>query len=250
MTKKILLAALLFTGMVSIPGVKAQLLTQTNAQLGDLILGFETTGGGGTKNLLVDLGSVTNEAELISLDLNLKSDLTNAFGSGYAANVSYGLYSVTSSKEIYASGPTNQAEGYPLQSSSTAANQKIAFQNFLANFNTDGINGQKTTHGVYENTSEIYSWTYYTPSEGAFLNANYTDIEVPIGSTEDLFAQPTGSSANYGIFTDLSFTVSDAGLLTVAAVPEPSVRGLLGLGILLLGMASCRRKILSFPHRS
>ena len=241
--KSFLLAGLILTGIVYIPGARAQLLTQTNAQLGDLILGFETTGGGGTKDLLIDLGSATNTAELLSLNLNLKSDLTNAFATNYASTVSYGLYSVTTNKVIYASGPANLANGgYQLESSSSASLQKTAFQDLFGEFNNDGLSGQTSTHGVYEATTETYTWGSFNPSSGAFNNNFYGNIESAIGTTSDLYVQPLGSSSSYGTFTDLAFTVSNLGLLTVAAVPEPSTYALFGLGVLLF-VITYRRSI-------
>ena len=154
------LAALILAGILSIPGAQAQLLTQTNAQLGDLILGFETTGGGGSTNLLIDLGSVTNTAQLLGLNLNLSSDLTTAFGTNWTLpttntnSVSYGLYSVTSSKVIYASGAANLVNGgYQLESSSAAATQKNDFVELAGTFNGDGVINHTTASGVYEGKS-------------------------------------------------------------------------------------------------
>jgi hypothetical protein len=243
--KKFLLAALLLTGIAFLPGARAQLV-QTNASYGDLMLGFETTGGSGSTNLVIDLGtgSATNASVLlasIGSGLNLNSDLIAAFGTNYASMVSYGLYSVTSSKEIFASGLTTQTQGYALESSSGAGIQKTDFANFFGLFNNNGVlPGDITTHGVLMTTSTQYSWTYYTPNNAAFQNANYTNIEVPVGSTASLFAQPTGSSG-YGTFDNLNFTVSTLGVLSVAAVPEPGTYALFVLGALVLFFALRRR---------
>jgi hypothetical protein len=91
---------------------------------------------------------------------------------------------------------------------------------------------------VLESTATTYSWTYYTPNNGAFQNANYANIEVPVGSTADLFAQVTGSSGN-GVNTGLAFTVNGSGNLS--AVPEPSTYALFGLGALLFFSTYRRR---------
>jgi len=208
--------------------------------VGDLILGFETTGGGGSTNLLVDLGSVTNTAQLLSLNINLNSDLVTAFGTNWASTVSYGLYSVTSGKEIYASGTPNLVNGgYQLESSSAAATQKNDFVELEGDFNGDGVIPHTTTYGVYESESETYSWGSFTPAVGAFQNANYPSIDLPIGSTADLYAQVTGSSSSYGTNTGLAFTVNSSGNLS--AVPEPSTYLLFGFGALLLSIAYRRK---------
>lgn len=239
MKKTLLTAAIVLTGLAAFNSAQAQQFTQTNSGLGDLILGFENTGGGGSTNLLVDLGSVTNTSALDSLNINLNSDLISAFGTNWASTVSYGLYSVTSAKEIYASGPTNQGQGYQLESSSTAATQKTDFQNLTVLFNNNGVVGQTTAFGVLESVATTYSWGYFTPAEGAFNNANYTSIDIPIGSDAILFAQPTGSSSHYGTNSGLEFTVSGSG--QVSSVPEPATYALFGLGALLLGIAYRRR---------
>ena len=242
MKKKFLTAVIALTGIAAFSTLHAQQFTQTNAVVGDLILGFETTGGGGSTNLLVDLGSVTNTAQLLSLNINLNSDLVTAFGTNWASTVSYGLYSVTSSKVIYASGAANLVNGgYQLESSSSAATQKNDFVELAGTFNGDGVINHTTASGVYEGKSETYSWGSFTPSSGAFNNNNYASIDLGIGSTADLYAQPTGSSSSYGSFTGLAFTVSNLGLLTVAAVPEPSTYALFALGGLVLLVASRRR---------
>jgi hypothetical protein len=238
MKKTLLTAVIALTGLAAFTTAHAQQFTQTNATYGDLILGFETTGGGGSTNLLVDLGSVTNTAQLVSLNINLSSDLVTAFGTNWASTVSYGLYSVTSGKEIFASGPTTQTQGYALESSSGAGIQKTDFANFYGVFNNNGLVADTTAHGVLESTATTYSWTYYTPNNGAFQNANYANIEVPVGSTADLFAQVTGSSGN-GVNTGLAFTVNGSGNLS--AVPEPSTYALFGLGALLFFSTYRRR---------
>ena len=241
MKKTLLTAAIALTGLAAISTVQAQQFTQTNAVLGDLILGFETTGGGGSTNLVVDLGSVTNTAQLLSLNINLSSDLVTAFGTNWASTVSYGLYSVTSNKTIYASGATNLANGgYQLESSSSASIQKNQFADVLGNFNGDGVGGQTTTYGNYEIlANETYTWGAENPSSAAFLNNFYGNIESFIGSTSSLYAQPTGSSSSYGNNTGFSFTVDNSGNLS--AVPEPSTYALFGFGALLLVIAYRRQ---------
>ena len=219
-TKKAFLTAVIaLTGLAGLSTSHAQLYTQTNGVLGDLFLGFETTGGGGSKDLLFDLGSVTNTSVLDSLNVNLNSELISVFGTNYASTVSYGLYSVTSGKTIYASAPSTNTQGYLLESGGAAGVQKQDFANLLSTFNIDGnptSSNHTTTHGVYELVSETYSWGSFTPASGAFDNANYANIEVPVGSTAALFAQPLNTQGGNGTNDGLDFSISTNGVLTAS----------------------------------
>ena len=89
--KKTRIIIALTLGAALVSSINAQQYTQTNAQYGDLFLAFETTGGAGSKDLLIDLGSATNSTALASLNVNLNADLTSVFGANYSTNVSYGL---------------------------------------------------------------------------------------------------------------------------------------------------------------
>ena len=235
MKKSILTALVALLSIIAITSGRASTFVpnQTNAALGDLMLGFETTGGGGSKNLVIDLGSVTNTAALDSLNVNLYGDLTNTFGTNFASTVSYALYSVSTSKTIWASASNNVTTGYPLVSSGTAGTQKNDFANLLATYNADGFT-QTTSNGVYEGVSEQYSWGSFSPSSGAFNNANYANIDVAIGSTAKLFEMLTSTTGGNGIYYNVSFDVSSSGELTATAVPEPSTNAFMGIGVLAL----------------
>ena len=242
MKKSILTALVALLSIIAITSGRASTFVpnQTNAALGDLMLGFETTGGGGSKNLVIDLGSVTNTAALDSLNVNLYGDLTNTFGTNFASTVSYALYSVSTSKTIWASASNNVTTGYPLVSSGTAGTQKNDFANLLSTFNADGftqISG--CSYGVGEGVSELYSWGSFTPANGAFNNANYGNIDIPIGQTAKIFVQPTSTSGGNGTYVQKFFVGT-----TGDVVPEPSTYALLGVGALLL-VVFYRRRIQS-----
>jgi PEP-CTERM motif len=237
MKKQLLTAAIALTSLASFSTGHAQSFSQTNAALGDLILGFETTGGGSATNLLVDLGSTANIAALETLNFNLGSDLTTVFGSNWSNTVSYGFYSVNSSKQIYAGSANGQ--GYLQAGSGTQGVQKTAFSNLLQVFNNNGVSGQTTTDGVIETASTTYSWSYFTPGNGAFGNANYTSIESPIGSSQEIFKMLPSNTGGLGADTGLGFTVLSTG--QVAATPEPATYALFGIGALLLVIAYRRR---------
>jgi len=221
---------------------------QTNAALGDLMLGFETTGGGGSKNLVIDLGSVTNTTALNSLNVNLYSDLTNVFGVNYTNTVSYALYSVSSTKTIWASAvaTSNNTSGYPVSSASSQGSQKIAFGNLLSTYNNDGnptAPNQTTPNGVYELVSETYSWGSFTPSSQAFGSADYPNIDVPIGTTAALYEMIPSTGGGNGIYYNVSLNVSSAGALTAAAVPEPRTNAFLVIGMMALGYMTYKRRL-------
>jgi hypothetical protein len=245
MKKNLLLtAAIALTGFASLSTSQAQFVPNySNAQPGDLMLGFNVTGAAGSTNLVIDLGSVTNPNTL-DLTLNLNSDLTSVFGSNYASTVSYGVYSVDSSKDIFASGATNLPNGGYKEESSTSANTQVnAFSSFEGNYNSAGLGSQTTTYGNYQLAASQFSWAYFTPWSGAFTNANYANIEVAIGTAADLYEQVThsGASTAFGTNTGFTFDVSSGGELTV--VPEPSTYALLVLGAIAVAFVASRRKI-------
>lgn len=244
MKKTLITTAIVIAGFACLSTARAQQFTQNNAQYGDLMIGFENSGGGGATNLVIDLGSVglISGAGLESINgLNISSDLTACFGSTWTngLSVSYGLFSVTANRAIYASGAVG-AGAYPVEPNSTQNAVKNSFSNLLGNFNSDGRSSQTTTYGVYELTSESgTTWSAATPYNGMFTDADYGNIESPISSTEEIYAQAPGSIGTYGTDTGVSIEVGTNGVIT--AVPEPSTYALFGLGALLLLVAYRRR---------
>jgi PEP-CTERM motif len=253
MKKYLLIAGIALSSLAGLSKVHAQFVpNQTNAALGDLILGFETTGGGGAANLVVDLGGIatngviTNSSGIIenflANPLNLSNDLTTVFGSNWSNTVSYGLYSVNLPKQIFASAPASQSTGYLEASSSTQGVQKTAFLNLLQLFKNNGVSGLTTANGVIETASTTYSWSYFTPSSAAFGNANYANIEVPIGSAVNMFLMVPNNTGALGslLANNSQFQVSSNGVFS--AVPEPSAYGLMSLGAMALGFVALRRR--------
>ena len=184
---------------------------------GDLMLGFELSSASGAKNLLVDLGQFPSLGSFTNL--NLASDLTTEFGSSYANTVSWGIFatgatnSVALKRTIYAT--STNGTGYPIQSSSTQQGQVASYISLIGQYNTDLVNGQKTSNGVWESTSETYAWSSFLPDSGAFGNQDY-HIETSIGTNvQSLYVQvPSSTQGLFGSNTGFSFNLSSSGIFS------------------------------------
>ena len=246
MNTKTLAAALLLFGSAVAASTQA---TPVAANYGDIILGFETTGGnssGGTQNLLIDLGNYAGLASFTNI--NIASDLSAVFGLGWSNTVSYGAYGtafVVHWTQNYLTAPSGQAAFNPLSTGNTTA--KVDSKSLYDLYNLQLTNGVTTADGVTSSSTVAGAWGTFTPSTSPFGVSSDQNIETTLGTGLNLFNRsylPNTVNA-----TPYSILVDAAGNLSVSAVPEPSTYVLFGLGALVLGIA-LRRKSQRLPNIS
>ncbi len=243
--KNNIIKACALLSFLAFQGVHAQVLTPiTNAasiQNGDLLLGVNSTVGGG-KDLLIDLGQFGNLVNGGSL--NISADLAAA---GLTTALYYGVFAVTDGKIVYATTPTSGKVYNSLNSSQAG----IAQGNYLqplgvggANIGTlgyDRANGYQTTaSGGWITSSDINSWTTQNPNVSIAPGFGYNQygVESAIDSIAYLDQANLGGAGNAQVGR---LSLTSAGVLSYTAVPEPSTYALLGLGGLLLVIAYRRK---------
>ncbi len=241
MNKKILTTALALLGAVLTTGAHATPITYN---IGDIILGFETTGGnssGGTKNLLVDIGQYSNLASFSTF--NIAGDLNTVFGTGNwsSGQISFGAFGVTLSgthySNIYETATSNTLK--PVASSSQTTKQDygvltsttgIGYQNLTLSVNSNAWTG----YGVEQSSSTTGAWGSYNPSDSAFGVAG-DSIDGTIGSSLNLYDKVYGGAGTV-VPTPYTVSVDALGNINVASVPEPASYALLGLASLVLAI--------------
>jgi len=253
MKKKLLTtAALALLGAALLPAAKASPITY---QTGDIILGFETTGGnssGGTVNLLIDLGQFSNLNNFSSF--NIAGDLNTVFGSNSwsSGQISFGALGVTLSGSHWGNVYETAASGTSLAAlnsgntslkvdySGLTGSTGIGYQSLSLTNNSSDWTG----YGVEQTSSSATgSWGSYWPGgagTGAF-GISGQNIEGTIGSALGLYSVAYAAGANAFVNSGYTIGVDALGNINVAAVPEPSTYALLGLGLLLFVITYRRR---------
>jgi len=244
-------AALAFTAILGTSSARAQ-------NPGDLILGFEEPGTGGSANVYeVDLGSISQFSTAQTFDLST-SDLSSDFGSGWASSslLQFGVI-----------GDTETSGGLTLGSSALANKTIFTSWNTFATAPTEKSN-QNTAASYVQSLYNDVSNTGHTSStleavnttttdSSGFAYFNKTDHNFAFGTgyaTSDLDYNSDGStSAPTSAVLDLyevaqtssgtapgtllgTFSLAGNGNLTYSpeAVPEPSSYALVGFGALVL----------------
>ena len=236
--------------------------TSAHAQVaGDVILGFEEPGSGGSSNVYeVDLGSISQFSTSQTFDLS-SSDLSTEFGSGWASSslLQFGLI-----------GDTESSSSLSLGSGTLAAKTIITSWNTFATAPTE--KSSQTTAASYiqslyndvgnatpsaGSTSSLPAVDTTVTDSSGFAYFNKTDHNFAFGTgyaTSDLDYNSDGStSAPTSAVLDLyevaqtssgtapgtllgTFSLAGNGNLTYSpeAVPEPSSYALVGFGALVL----------------
>ena len=255
----------------------AVLSTSAHAQIsysqGDILLGFEQGNGSGgvtANNYIVDLGAASQFITATagtSLTFNLNTtDLSNAFGSGWANNtpagslVQWGLVGGSNnSASIVVGGVTLKKntlfESSPglkptTLSSSGQGTINSNIQNFATGFTLTAGLGANSGVGA---SGGANSWSSYTPSTSAFASGyNFEQPAAgfgndgPTNSTLTLWQLNNTTSTPGATAIDLgTFGLSSAGVLTFnapAAVPEPSSFALGSVAFALMVVLIARQR--------
>lgn len=247
MKKTFLSVALALAGVAAFTTAQA---TPISWSYGDVFLGFENAAG--TKDYLYDFGSGSALASAVQngtfTPVNLNADLTNAFGSDWYTNTTTGLefgaFGMTGNKSIVYASVASGNPALPFNSASALSTTLTHYATMAASgsggYTYDLNNGQALTLGVYQLPTGIdggvTSWTGNTPTTTPFLAYNVS-IENGVAGNLDFYGTTGSASTLYG-----TFKLSSAGVLSVAAVPEPSTYALCGVGAVLLLIAYRRRR--------
>ena len=243
----------LLTAAIALTGLAAYSSAYATANNNDVILGVEDVTGSITKNLLVDLGSYSTFPSFSSI--NLSSDLTAVFGSGFGSNgnLQYALYSFNRANNTLAASATStgtgvDAGGNSWSQSTSYGTQSAQFGQLLSEYNgalnSTIANSGTTANGVFVASGDSASWTSLAgaQSSGTFGDGSSgiaNNFENTLGTTEDIFSAVQASSSTSSTYTGKQVTLGTDGVLS--AVPEPTTYALFGLGALLLVIAVRRR---------
>lgn len=247
----------------------AVLTTSAHAQnanytSGDLILGFEETGA--ANDYVVDLGPASQLTSDQSFQLST-TDLAADFGTNWAASnanvitnpdLQWGLVANDNQKVVQSNANTiwfTQAEqvpgtpNTPLSGDSAATLHSIS--NTIQNLETASSGGflgttptSDTTNAINQSAAAANSWSSFAPGVTGFGIGFAVEQPNNVGPTEaveDLFEYIPGTPQATLLGT---LSLSDTGLLTFDAAPEPASYAL-GLTAVLLFLVLKRRKAIS-----
>jgi hypothetical protein len=219
----------------------------------DVLVSFESTTS--SLDYLVNLGLGSSLASSLTNNtftpINLNADLNSVFGNEWytntVENVQWGLFGISSTKSIvYASVPSGN-NSLPPKSPNALSTTATAYAALGQGYNTDLGNSQYPTNGtgIYQNVGSGLdigkaTWIGNTTTAPYFGVYNVTLVNNTTGKI-DIYGTTTSISELLG-----TLQLSSAGVLSeVEAVPEPSIYGLLVLGILAFFYSYRRRRMLT-----
>jgi hypothetical protein len=244
MKKTLLTAAIALCGLAAFTSANAQ----SSYTTGDSLLAFRATGGAGQSlNVQIDVGNLSNLAGAFSFDLTAaNSILSTTYGTNWASR-----------NDLYWTIIGSDDNTAQLTLASATLPDPISLSGLATiNGNVDGMAtaasaGGATQGTIQDNLGASYAYSIY----GTGFSGSFSQLDTP-PNTFGYFASSVGTlDATKGIYllnADLNSgvplpttnvgTVSIAnGVVTIAAVPEPSTYVLFGLGALVLGITLRRR---------
>lgn len=259
----------LLTGVLALTGLSlmtfsAKALTYS---ADDLLLGFYATGGTGSdKSLVVNLGQASNflsleEGSTIQLSLgDLGQDLVAAFGANWKnrADVKWGVFGTTFTVTVGEDGPHTLygtrkedpagtlAQAYSRGSAATQSQVSTRIKD-LGGLYATGEATPNSPVATVQSTSLNNDFAGFQANNGTlsfgYFNGALADFgNGTSGSRSDLFRLLTGSSSLKGTYEG-AFSISDSGVVSFTAVPEPSTYGVAFAAAALLFIALRRRGI-------
>ena len=264
--KKLILSTAFILASVAIAASSAS-AQNVSLQQNDLIMGFRVTdsqGTGGTTNLELDLGQVTNFEGLAAgtvLNLNSSSvanpglnvqDLINTYGSNWASrsDLVFGFFAAntdlnTGANTVAVSSPNNIGKPTDSFDLSGPAGQMISGYSNVARTANSSNTGTVSSTGASGNYSATVTATGDYNGSFSFNTENSVSSGSPAKS--DLYSTTDANSdSNVGVDNGYFSLASDGTLkFTVpAAVPEPSAYAL-GICAVLLFLVLRRRQMVA-----
>jgi len=239
---------------VSITAHAAPITTTFSNQDDLVMLGFRaTTGTGADRNLLVSLGTVSELLGSYNATFNLSSAISSTFGSDFSRQtLLWGAFGAENSyyNSLIAS---SVAPSLTAEQSAVTSDNAYGFVGIQGNLAGNGTAVTSTT-GTASGSGSIYagyawasfskdntgSWASYNSGPGAF---NYfSDQQNWTLGTDLKFALYDPNGASVATLEDLTAHFNTAtGVVTVAAVPEPSTYALAVVGLMGLVVSARRR---------
>lgn len=221
---------------------------------GDIFLAFRATGGQGAAiSYLVNLGQASQFSSLAagtSITVNsgnLLADLTATYGSwSTRSDVNWSIIGATDSVNptLYSSkertDPGTATSAYPALDASDRSATKTEIFSVVYNGYAVGLSTANNLFGTLQtNSSNPYSYNYQVTNKATDFGdrSQWANIEGNFGpdgaagSVLDLYRFRNGSPT---VSLLGSFSISESGVLTFTAIPEPSVTLLGGAGALVL----------------
>ena len=255
MKLKLACGAAIFSAMALCASQASAQITSTGPNADeDLFLCFYASGNpGSTVNLEVDLGNFASPATSTNID----QDLINTFGSSWATRTDL-TWAVIGANEqnINTDQASNElwigSTGSALRNSTLTSQGTIAddIENMYSSV-TAGTQGVNNNAFTLTNTE---SGSYGTPTQGTMFDIGQlfgqsnTNETADVGSGSDSLSlyqlAPSGESGYTAGSTDIgTFTLSSSGVVSYAAVPEPSTWASIALGAFaLVGFRGFRRR--------
>ena len=180
----------------------------------------------------------------------MSSDLTAVYGSSYAsAGLKYGVCGITTSG--YTTYLTTPTQSY-LYAKNNTVSVRVMQGNYLQPLDPGAVNvgtlgydlangSHTTTHGGYITSSDPNSWSTQNPTTAPFGFYSGQSIEATLGSSLNYLDIMPVSTSILSATQAGYFNITSSGVLTYAAVPEPSSYALLAFGLISLVIVSRRK---------
>ncbi|GAT31454.1 PEP-CTERM protein-sorting domain-containing protein [Terrimicrobium sacchariphilum] len=233
-------AAVIALAITAASSLTAKAATVTDYQNGDIFLGIRAlssdTGQGNSTVYLLNLGNFsefTNATAGASIQVaNLLSDLSAIYGADwYRSSLQWGIFggltdtgtdswaSLYASRTVSTSTPWSALSGNPAETTLSNVNKvRNSFNGSLAYGSNLDATTQTTTGEYYKQVTAV--------GNDFGSGSKWTSIETSLTNQLNLFAINNGDSTVDKVGT---FGVSNQGVLTFTAVPEPSTYLLIGL---------------------
>ncbi|MHA3772471.1 PEP-CTERM sorting domain-containing protein [Verrucomicrobiota bacterium sgz303538] len=239
------------------PSLKAATLSYT---AGDLFIGFRQEGT--QTDYLINIGQASiyrDATSSFTLSIgNIGADLAALFGDGWATDptVLWGVIGTSGvagsggdvANTMYASAvkPSAgvQADPYLRLSGTAQGNIRSDVASLGSSFKGQ-TSSTNSSVALLQPTSDPNSWAHFNPGGMSFSAYGRLESNFGLGvsnSALDLFRMQPSSTSGLPGSLEGTFTIANNGTVTFSAVPEPSAAAMLGLGVVLYGMMSRRRR--------
>ena len=239
MKKTIASAIIVLTLLTTASQIKAAVTLWSS---GDVMIGFHDSFGAITKDLIFDLGS---ESQLANVNLDLSSDLKTVFGNNWATSsdpILFGIAGATAGSKVL---DLSVASGTP-KSLGSAGNGTAASAIVAVGTRMDGNEsaGSATLGVIFDTLANgtSGSWSQGTPNSlngfGEYTGSKNSGVQMETafsGASQSLAVYNFGLTYNSTPTLVTTLTLNSSGILSGASVvPEPSTNLLIAVSIVAI----------------